>query len=67
MMVHAHMHDYACICNQGPLLLLKGWHPELLSICTMHVVNLGLGYRVNGSGVFLARAFLFKFCDIIMD
>ena len=31
---------------------MRGWSPEILHICSMHVVNLGLGYRCNGSSMF---------------
>ena len=33
---------------QGPLILLHGFHPQLLQICSMHVINLGLMFDVNG-------------------
>ena len=47
--------------NWGPLLLVRGWSPEILYICSMHVVNLGLGYRCNGSSLLLGRFFCWQF------
>ena len=32
----------------GPLILVKGFHPQLIQICSMHVLNLGLAYDLNG-------------------
>lgn len=33
----------------GPLIALRGFHPEVLKWCSMHVVNLGLLYGSNAS------------------
>ena len=48
---------------QGPLILLHGFHPQLLQICSMHVINLGLMFDVNGCALKLRfvsnKAFLF--------
>ena len=37
----------------GPLILLHGFHPGLLQICSMHVINLGLLFDLNGAGLTL--------------
>ncbi|CAJ1442588.1 unnamed protein product [Effrenium voratum] len=34
-----------------PLILCKGFHPALLMICSMHVLNLGLAYDCNGAAM----------------
>ena len=38
---------------QGPLILLHGFHPGLLQICSMHVLNIGLMFDLNGCGLML--------------
>ena len=30
-------------------MLLKSFHPSIMHYCSMHVINLGLLYVVNGS------------------
>ena len=36
-------------CSPSPLLLLIGFSPWMIRICTMHTVNLGLAFTVNGA------------------
>lgn len=36
---------------RGPLVLLYGFHPSILEICSMHTLNLGLAYDLNGAAV----------------
>lgn len=52
-------------CIWGPLILVKGWHPQLLQICSMHVMNLGLGYRCNGSSMLPGWVFGFLQFNIL--
>ncbi|CAK9022330.1 unnamed protein product [Durusdinium trenchii] len=33
----------------SPVLLLRGFHHSCLALCSMHIINLGLMYGVNGS------------------
>ena len=39
----------------GPYVLLIGWHPMIMEICSMHVVGLGLQFDINGSALLLGR------------
>lgn len=44
----------ACLVRdlfQGPLVALRGFHPSTIKWCSMHVINLGLCYGVNGGGL----------------
>ena len=36
-------------CSPSPLLLVIGFSPWMIRICTMHTVNLGLCFTVNGA------------------
>ena len=36
-----------------PLLLLRGFHYTMIRFCSMHTVNLGLCYTINGSALLL--------------
>lgn len=36
-------------CSPSPMLLLTGFSPWMIRICTMHTVNLGLCFTVNGA------------------
>ena len=38
----------------GPLICLRDFHPTTLKFCSMHCVNLGLCFGVNGSVLWLA-------------
>lgn len=45
----------ACDLFQGPLVALRGFHPSTIKWCSMHVINLGLCYGVNGGGLYLPK------------
>lgn len=38
---------------QGPLVALRNFHPDLLKICQMHTLNLGLLFNANGAAMTL--------------
>ena len=44
----------------GPYILLHGFHPEILQPCSMHAINLGVLYDVNGSCMILCRVCCMK-------
>ena len=52
----------AMFATSGPLVLLHGFHPGLLQICSMHVLNLGLMFDLNGSALTLSDYIFGKFC-----
>ena len=44
---------------QGPLILLDGWHPGMIKVCSMHTLQLGLLYATNGGALRLSSIGLF--------
>ena len=40
-----------CKPCQGPLLQIYGFHPGCIRWCTMHALNLGILFTVNGGGL----------------
>lgn len=50
-----------CVYSWGPYILLRGFHPSIMQPCSMHAINLGLLYDVNGSCLKLGCLSCFKY------
>ena len=36
-------------------MLIHGFHPQMLEICSMHTLNLGIAFNMNGASMSLAQ------------
>ena len=45
----------AFLVARGPLVLIHGFHPQMLEICSMHTLNLGIAFNMNGASMSLAQ------------